>query len=69
MGDHKYKWVAQETTNDKKIYEYEAEVKSPSEDGFDRKDKWKTESYKKVKWMKEIKGKGCHEPWADTNTC
>jgi hypothetical protein len=52
MGDHKYKWVAQETTNDKKIYEYEAEVKSPSEDGFDRKDKWKTESDKKVKWMK-----------------
>lgn len=68
-GDRKYKWVAESKSNGEKSYEYEAEVESPSEDGFDRKYRWKAESDGKVKWTKEIKGKGCHEPWAHKYTC
>ncbi|KAJ4804089.1 IQ calmodulin-binding motif family protein [Rhynchospora pubera] len=68
-GDRKYKWVAESKSNGEKSYEYEAEVECPCEDGFDRKYKWKAESDGKVKWTKEIKGKGCHEPWAHKYTC
>lgn len=68
-GDRKYKWVAQSKPSGERRYEYEAEVESPWEDGFDRKYKWRAESDGKVKWSKEIKGKGCHEPWAHKYTC
>jgi hypothetical protein len=68
-GDRKYKWVAQSKSNGEKSYEYEAEIESPSKDGFDRKYKWKAESDGKVKLTKDIKGKGCHEPWAHRYTC
>ncbi|KAF3336531.1 hypothetical protein FCM35_KLT19117 [Carex littledalei] len=50
-------------------YQYEAEVESPLKDGFDSKYKWRADSDEKVKWTKEIKGKGFHEPWAHKYNC
>ncbi|KAJ3672632.1 hypothetical protein LUZ60_007353 [Juncus effusus] len=68
-GDRKYKWVQESKSSGEKSYKYEAEIRSPHEDGFDRKYKWTADGDGCVKWTKEIKGRGCHEDLVQSYTC
>ncbi|RCV04470.1 hypothetical protein SETIT_1G004500v2 [Setaria italica] len=66
----KVKWVAEDKPAGGRAYKWEAELKTPNDDGFDRKWKWESKASAagttKVKWAKEIKGKGWLEPWSNS---
>ncbi|KAF8676763.1 hypothetical protein HU200_046812 [Digitaria exilis] len=69
-GGRKVKWVAEDKPAGGRAYKWEAELKTPNDDGFDRKWKWESKASAagttKVKWAKEIKGKGWLEPWSNS---
>ncbi|TVU33702.1 hypothetical protein EJB05_25535 [Eragrostis curvula] len=65
----KVKWTAEDRPHGGRNLKWEAEVKTPLDDGFDRKWKWESKASAagtttKAKWAKEIKGKGCLHPWS-----
>ncbi|KAF8775837.1 hypothetical protein HU200_004230 [Digitaria exilis] len=73
----KVKWTSVEKPRSgDRTLKWEAEVKSPSEDGFDRKWKWEAKgggpsasaAPRKLKWGAALKGKGCLEPWSQAYT-
>ena len=70
LGGRKLKWVAEDKPAGGRAYRWEAELKTPNDDGFDRKWKWESKASAagttKVKWAKEIKGKGWLEPWSNS---
>ncbi|GJN29950.1 hypothetical protein PR202_gb18218 [Eleusine coracana subsp. coracana] len=69
----KVKWTAvDKPRTGERDLKWEAEVKCPNEDGFDRKWKWESKggaysaAARKVKWGAAVKGKGCLEPWSQS---
>ncbi|GJN01168.1 hypothetical protein PR202_ga18413 [Eleusine coracana subsp. coracana] len=70
----KVKWTAvDKPRTGERDLKWEAEVKTPNEDGFDRKWKWESKAgsasaaaARKVKWGASVKGKGCLEPWSQS---
>ncbi|CAL5045201.1 unnamed protein product [Urochloa decumbens] len=73
-GGHKVKWTSIERPRaGDRTLKWEAELKSPSEDGFDRKWKWEAEggsSTRKLKWGAAVKAKGGSlHPWSQAYTC
>ncbi|TVU01212.1 hypothetical protein EJB05_53339, partial [Eragrostis curvula] len=70
----KVKWTAvDKPRRGERDLKWEAEIKSPHDDGFDRKWKWEAKgaapggsSARKVKWGAAVKGKGCLEPWSQS---
>jgi len=59
------------STIQRRNLKWEAELRTPHHDGFDRKWKWESKASAagaatKVKWEKEIKGKGFLEPWSNS---
>jgi hypothetical protein len=67
----KVKWVAEDRPAGGRAYKWEAELRAPDDDGFDRKWKWESKASAaagttKVKWAKEVKGKGWLEPWSNS---
>jgi hypothetical protein len=66
----KVKWTAEDKPSGVRNRRWEAQIDTPFEDGFDRKWKWEESKTSaaagnttKVKWAKEIRGKGCLHPW------
>uniref|UniRef100_A0A0D9WKU1 BAG domain-containing protein n=1 Tax=Leersia perrieri TaxID=77586 RepID=A0A0D9WKU1_9ORYZ len=71
----KVKWTTEDKPHGERAIKWEAEVKSPYDDGFDRKWKWEAKGSKatpatarKIKWGTELKGKGSLEPWSHSYT-
>ncbi|KAL6606410.1 hypothetical protein ACP70R_042063 [Stipagrostis hirtigluma subsp. patula] len=69
----KVKWTALDKPRDgERTLKWEAEVKSPHHDGFDRKWRWEarggSSAAAKVKWGAAVKGKGSLEPWSQSYT-
>ncbi|KAF0911668.1 hypothetical protein E2562_011670 [Oryza meyeriana var. granulata] len=69
----KVKWTAEEKPRGERALNWEAELKSPYDDGFDRKWKWEAKgknagASRKIKWGTELKGKGCLQPWSQSYT-
>jgi len=67
----KVKWTAEDRPSGGRNLKWEAELRTPHHDGFDRKWKWESKASAagaatKVKWEKEIKGKGFLEPWSNS---
>ncbi|AQL02702.1 BAG family molecular chaperone regulator 7 [Zea mays] len=74
-GGRKVKWTSVEKPRaGERTLKWEAEIKSPDDDGFDRKWKWEAKggssaaSARKLKWGAAVKGKGCLEPWSQAYT-
>jgi hypothetical protein len=69
----KVKWTAVDRRGERDL-KWEAEIKSPNDDGFDRKWKWESKggsssaAARKVKWGASVKGKGCLQPWSQSYT-
>ncbi|XP_062233849.1 BAG family molecular chaperone regulator 7-like [Phragmites australis] len=71
------KWTAVEKPREgERALKWEADIKSPHDDGFDRKWNWEAKgatarssaSARKLKWGASVKGKGCLEPWSQAYT-
>ncbi|XP_066374477.1 BAG family molecular chaperone regulator 7-like [Miscanthus floridulus] len=77
-GGRKVKWTSVEKPRaGERTLRWEAEIKSPDDDGFDRKWKWEAKGgssaaggagARKLKWGAAVKGKGCLEPWSQAYT-
>jgi hypothetical protein len=74
-GGRKVKWTSVEKPRaGERTLRWEAEIKSPDDDGFDRKWKWEAKGgsssagARKLKWGAAVKGKGCLEPWSQSYT-
>ena len=72
-GGRKLKWVAEDKPAGGRAYKWEAELKTPNDDGFDRKWKWEAKGAsaaapRKLKWGAAVKGKGSLEPWSQAYT-
>ncbi|KAG2603683.1 BAG family molecular chaperone regulator 7-like isoform X1 [Panicum virgatum] len=73
-GGRKVKWTSIERPRaGDRTLRWEAEVKSPDDDGFDRKWKWEAKGAssaapRKLKWGAAVKGKGSLEPWSQVYT-
>ncbi|XP_006648210.2 BAG family molecular chaperone regulator 7 [Oryza brachyantha] len=64
----KIKWTTHHRPDGDRIFKWEADLDTPNEVGFDRKWKWESKASAtgatKVKWAKEVKGKGWLHPWS-----
>ncbi|TKW19183.1 hypothetical protein SEVIR_4G003800v4 [Setaria viridis] len=70
-GGRKVKWTSIEKPRaGDRTLKWEAEIKSPNDDGFDRKWKWEAKggSSRKIKWGAAVKGKGSLQPWSQAYT-
>ncbi|KAL6861685.1 hypothetical protein ACP4OV_017385 [Aristida adscensionis] len=75
-GGRRVKWTALERPRaGERSLRWEAEVKTPHDDGFDRKWKWEARGAPagganagKVRWSAAVKGKGALEPWSQAYT-
>ncbi|CAN6215455.1 unnamed protein product [Urochloa humidicola] len=74
-GGRKVKWTSVERPRaGDRTLKWEAELKSPNDDGFDRKWKWEAKagsgsgSSRKLKWGTAVKGKGSLHPWSQAYT-
>ncbi|WVZ82957.1 hypothetical protein U9M48_030157 [Paspalum notatum var. saurae] len=69
-GGRRVKWTSVEKPRaGERTLKWEAEVRSPDDDGFDRKWKWEaTKGGSKLKWGATVKGKGRLEPWSQAYT-
>uniref|UniRef100_A0A0E0CHL7 BAG domain-containing protein n=1 Tax=Oryza meridionalis TaxID=40149 RepID=A0A0E0CHL7_9ORYZ len=59
----KIKWTTHDKPDGDRTFKWEAQIDTPNDDGFDCKWKWESSS-SKLKWAKEVKGKGFLHPWS-----
>ncbi|EAY84107.1 hypothetical protein OsI_05490 [Oryza sativa Indica Group] len=64
----KIKWTTHDKPDGDRTFKWEAQIDTPNDDGFDRKWKWESKASAagatKLKWAKEVKGKGFLHPWS-----
>uniref|UniRef100_A0A0E0JUF9 BAG domain-containing protein n=1 Tax=Oryza punctata TaxID=4537 RepID=A0A0E0JUF9_ORYPU len=64
----KIKWTTHDKPDGDRTFKWEAQIDTPNHDGFDRKWKWESKASAtgatKLKWAKEVKGKGFLHPWS-----